>query len=314
MLFNMKSMITISLIEAFDRSYADEVIENLTEIKNNFQKICKYINDYRSNAEELATGINEFNDYYTLMMGKNTNLNDIERMSVEHRNSFDSLNTSHILTTNGIFVNDKRTSITKIANGMKPANLYSNMTLLKEGPNTYKLTYIHVDGELSYVKFNLYDSIDDKDTLSACPNFMVGDLYCELLESKKDYRYKICHIYDIFVKKKLRHFGMGTLLIDLVTELLRDYIIVADSGASMTEYPELDKQYPDSNELNNRCGEIAESLRPFYESVGFKDVNGYIGGYESKTAYMFMNEKGKDMLSYMEERHNKMNTGDDDND
>lgn len=101
-------------------------------------------------------------------------------------------------------------------------------------------------------------------------------------------------IYDIFITPESRKQGLASRLIAAIAECYgEDTVILTAAGASMKEY----KEEPSMEEMIR----ITESLRPFYESNNFIDVNEYYAGYESKCAYMFNNKAGAECLKQRKE-------------
>ena len=90
---------------------------------------------------------------------------------------------------------------------------------------------------------------------------------------------KYIEIYDLYVDKKYRHQGIATKLVKEVITRYEGYVILAAAGASMLEYTE---EPSDEEKIK-----ITESLRPFWESMGFKDINHIFAGYEFKNAYIY---------------------------
>lgn len=96
-------------------------------------------------------------------------------------------------------------------------------------------------------------------------------------------------IQDIFVDKKSRHQGIGSMFLQTVSKYYgEDVAILTAAGASMKEYPE---EPSDDEKIM-----ITKELRPFYEKNGFIDVNKYYGNYEFKNAYLFNNKAGRECL------------------
>lgn len=103
----------------------------------------------------------------------------------------------------------------------------------------------------------------------------------------------IAEIYDIYVEPSYRKQKIGSGLIKAIIDFYdkQNIVILTAAGASMKEYPE---EPSDEAKI-----EIVESLRHFYESNGFIDVNDYYAGYEFKRAYMYNNSNSE---KYLEER------------
>lgn len=101
-------------------------------------------------------------------------------------------------------------------------------------------------------------------------------------------------IYDIFITPESRKQGLASRLIAAIAECYgEDTVILTAAGASMKEY----KEEPSMEEMIR----ITESLRPFYESNNFIDVNKYYAGYESKCAYLYNNKAGAECLKQRKE-------------
>ena len=92
--------------------------------------------------------------------------------------------------------------------------------------------------------------------------------------------------------------GLATKLIKAIVEAYgEDTAILTAAGASKKEY----KEEPSMEEMIK----ITESLRPFYESNNFIDVNKYYAGYESKCAYLYNNKVGAECLKQRKEEVEK---------
>lgn len=137
---------------------------------------------------------------------------------------------------------------------------------------------------ISYNCFNL--EISDIKTREEFP-VMIQDTMSFL--EKFGMNNDILEIESVYVSKYRRRQGSGK---DMIYDIIREYpdnIIICQAAPIADEYPEA---------LSDRPLELLLSrLRVFYTSIGFKDINEYIGGYAEGCTYIFMNEPGIKLYS-----------------
>ena len=90
---------------------------------------------------------------------------------------------------------------------------------------------------------------------------------------------KVVEIVDLFVDKSERHIGIGSLLLQKLTNTFKDAVILVAAGVSAVEY----KEEPSIEETKK----IIEGLVSFYTKNGFKEINEVLGGYQSKMSMIY---------------------------
>lgn len=122
--------------------------------------------------------------------------------------------------------------------------------------------------------------------------FWVNDLYeldCHIGDDAK-----IVELVDICIPKEYRRQGEATKLIQdfISTNIKDDTLYFAFAGASKSEYTEEEFKNLTTDDWN----ELFSYLDNFYSENGFACVNKYIGTYEHKRTYLYLNEAGFELL------------------
>ena len=105
---------------------------------------------------------------------------------------------------------------------------------------------------------------------------------------------KIVELVDIYVPEKDRRQGIATKLIQdfITTDIKDDVLYFAFAGASKSEY--IEEEF--KNLTEDDWNVLFSSLDNFYSENGFVCVNKYIGTYEHKSTYLYLNEVGFELL------------------
>ena len=133
-------------------------------------------------------------------------------------------------------------------------------------------------------KFNIIIKIDDGDgsfinaSRKNCPNSGEGNsfLACDM-SSIFPYAPQV-EINSVYVNPENRGKGIGRKLVEEIINMNKDAIILASAAALKIEYPE--------EPSDDRMCEIVESIRPFYEKMGFVDIN-ILNIYETKIPFLY---------------------------